>query len=418
MQILDAVRAFEAQMIEERRYLHANPELSGQETKTADYIVSQLDALGMNIHIVPSGGVIGVLNGGKEGPCVLLRADIDALPIQESEKNLKALRGVISQNPGVMHACGHDAHTAMLLCAARVLTQMKDELAGCVLFVFERGEEIGGKGFIEHLLPYIDEHFSVDACYATHVRWDIPAGMMLVLDGPVMAGAFGFDVTIHGRSGHGSRPDLASSPIDCFCAIHQQANALRMRVVDPEQVLTYSLGVVKAGEQKNIIPDSLRFAGTVRTYDVAGSGERFASELRKIIDSACAAHGCEAEYHAFTRPIYETRNHPQAAQFARRAIEKHVGAGTLISGTRWMATESMSAYLKLWPGVLSFTGIKNEALGCGANHHTPQFDVDEAALVPGAAAACAFALEYLATCPEMAFRRDIVSMQDLVTRCL
>lgn len=408
----------EAQMLAERRYLHANPELSGQETKTADYVVSALEALGMSIHIVPNGGVIGVLNEKKDGPCVLLRADIDALPIQESTQNLKGPRSVVSQNPGVMHACGHDAHTAMLLCAARVLTRMKDELAGSVLFVFERGEEIGGKGFIENLLPYIDEHFSVDACYATHVRWDIPSGKVVVLDGPVMAGAFGFDVTIHGRGGHGSRPDLASSPIDCFCAIHQQANALRMRVVDPEQVLTYSLGVVKAGEQKNIIPDSLRFAGTVRTYDVAGSGERFAAALHQIIDSACAAHGCEAEYHAFTRPIYETHNDPQAAQLARQAIEKHVGAEALVSGTRWMATESMSAYLKLWPGVLSFTGIKNEALGCGANHHTPQFDVDEAALAPGAAAACAFAVEFLASRPEMTFKRRIVSMQDLVARCL
>ena len=418
MQILDIVRAHEAQMLEERRYLHANPELSGQEIKTAAYVAAQLEALGMNVHVVPNGGVIGVLNENREGPCVLLRADIDALPIQESTQNLTRPRSVISQNPGVMHACGHDAHTAMLLCAARALTQMKDELAGSVLFVFERGEEIGGKGFIENLLPYIDEHFKVDACYATHVRWDIPAGKIVVLDGPVMAGAFGFDVTIHGQGSHGSRPDLASSPIDCFCAIHQQANALRMRVVDPEQVLTYSLGVVQAGEQKNIIPDSLRFAGTVRTYDVGGSGERFASQLRRIIDSACAAHGCEPEYHAFTRPIYETGNHPQTAQLAREAIARHVGPDTLAVGTRWMATESMSAYLRLWPGVLSFTGIRNEAGGCGANHHTPQFDIDEAALVPGAAAACAFAAEYLARRPEMAFTRDIVSMQDLVTRCL
>lgn len=418
MHILDTVRAYEAQMIADRRWLHAYPELSGQETQTVDYIVSALDALGLSIHIVPNGGVIGVLNARIGGPCVLLRADIDALPIQESAENLKGQRSVVSQNPGVMHACGHDAHTAMLLCAARVLTQMKEQIPGCVLFVFERGEEIGGKGYLENLLPYIEEKFEVGACYATHVRWDIPAGRIALLDGPAMAGAFGFDVTIRGKGGHGSRPDLAQSPIDCFCAIHQQANALRMRAVNPEQVLTYSLGVVQAGEQKNIIPDSLRFAGTVRTYDVVNSGERFAAELRRIIDHACASHGCEAEYHAFTKPIYETRNHPQAVQFARNAVTKHVGMTALGGGTRWMASESMSAYLKLWPGVLSFTGIRNEARGCGANHHTPQFDLDEAAMVPGAAAACAFAMEYLANRPEMAFKREIVSMQDLVARCL
>jgi len=418
MNTLDLIRPYEAQMIADRRWLHEHPELSGQETETIAYITRALEELGLSIHVIPNGGVIGVLGERAEGPCVLLRADCDALPVQESEENLTERRCCVSKNPGVMHACGHDAHTAMLLAAARALTAMKENVPGCVLFVFERGEEKGGKGFLENLLPYIEEHFNVGACYGAHVRWDIPAGKIAVMDGAVMAGAFGFDVAIHGKGGHGSRPDLAVSPIDCFCAIHQQAAALRMRAVEPDKVLTYSLGVVSAGEQGNTIPDSLRFAGTVRTFDTAVSGERFAREFRRIIDATCEAHGCTAEYTHFSKPLYETRNHAQLAARMRQAVTRNTGMLSLTSCAPWMASESFSAYLRLWPGVLAFVGVKNEKTGCGANHHTPQFDLDESAMRNGAAAACAFALDFLENRPEITFEREIVSMQDLVSRSI
>ena len=148
MTTMDILRPYEAQMIADRRWLHEHPELSGQETQTMDYIVKALEEMGLSIHIIPDGGVIGVLNERAEGPCVLLRADVDALPVMESEENLVERRCCISKNPGVMHACGHDAHTAMLLAAARALTAIKEDVQGCVLFVFERGEEKGGKGFL------------------------------------------------------------------------------------------------------------------------------------------------------------------------------------------------------------------------------------------------------------------------------
>lgn len=416
MTTLEMLRPFEAQMTADRRWLHEHPELSGCETETLSYIVKALEALHLGIHIVPGGGVIGVLGEGE--PCVLLRADCDALPIQESPTNLTFPRCCVSQNPGVMHACGHDAHMAMLLGAARALAAHWEEIPGCVLFVFERGEEKGGKGYLKHLLPYIEEKFAVGACYATHVRWDIPSGKIAVPESAAMAGAFGFDVTLHGKGGHGSRPDLAVSPIDCFAAIHAQLLALRMRAAAPEQVLTYSLGLVQAGEQGNTIPETLRFAGTVRTFDTAGAGERFAKETRRIIDGTCEAQGCTAEYTHFSKPLYEVRNHPEAAVRAKQAIARNVGMLSLTAASPWMASESMSAYLKLWPGVLTFTGIRNEKVGAGANHHTPQFDLDEAALLPGAAAACAFALDYLRERPAYAFAREIVSMQDLVSRSI
>lgn len=416
--LLERMRPYAAQLIAERRMLHAHPELSGQETRTMEMIAAALRELGLRVQVIPQGGVIGVLDGREDGACVLLRADCDALPIQESPSNLSQPRTCVSQNPGVMHACGHDAHMAMLLCAARTLAAMRDELAGRVLFVFEQGEERGGQGCLEHLLPAIDAQFRVDACYATHVRWDIPAGKLAVRPGAVMAGAFGFDVTIHGRGGHGSRPDLAASPIDCFCALHQQLSALRMRAAAPDQVLTYSLGLVQSGEQRNVIPDDLRFAGTVRTFDTAHAGERFADEMRRIIGHTCAAHGCGYTLTHFSRPMYEAANHPAAAALACEAIAGALGGDALTEGTPWMASETMGAYLRLWPGVLTFTGIANAQKGCGANHHTPAFDLDEDALLPGAAAACAYALETLRRRPKYDFQREIVSMDDLVSRSI
>ena len=418
MELLERVRGFGAQMIADRRWLHEHPELSGQETNTLAYITEALKALGLEVRAVPNGGVIGVLHAAQEGPCVLMRADVDALPVAESAENLTGARCCISGTPGVMHACGHDAHMAMLLCAARVLTSMRDEICGSVLFVFEQGEEKGGKGFLEHLLPYIEENFRVDVCMATHVRWDIPAGKVAVLQGTAMAGGFGFDVSIHGRGGHGSRPDIACSPIDCFTAIHQQLSALRLRAVAPDQVLTYSLGLVQAGEQSNVIPQDLRFAGTVRTYDTGVSGERFAAEAKKIIDRTCEAFGCTYTLMHFSKPLYETYNHPAAAQHARRAVSAVLGADALIEVAPWMASETMGAYLRLWPGVLTFTGIRNERMGSGANHHTPEFDVDEAAMQSGAAALLAYALDCLRTAPDYGFVREIVSMDDLVSRSI
>ena len=418
MNSLNMIRLCENEMIADRRWLHEHPELSGQETQTIDYITSRLESLGLSIYVIPQGGVIGVLNEKKEGPCVLLRADCDALPVAESAVNMKRPRACVSGVPGVMHACGHDAHMAMLLAAARTLSDIRDELPGGVLFVFERGEEVGGKGFLENLLPFIEEHFKVSTCYATHVRWDIPAGKIAIPSGAAMAGAFGFDVTIEGKGGHGSRPDLAVSPVDCFCAIHQQLQALRMRVVAPDQVLTYSLGVVEAGQQANVIPGSLRFAGTVRTFDTTRAGERFAKEMKNIIEHTCEAHGCTYTLSHFSKPLYEVYNHPQAAEFAQQAIAQGVHMGTLAVCEPWMASESMSAYLKLWPGVLAFTGVRNEEKGCGANHHTPEFDVDEGALAYGAAAAVAYAQAYLTKQPAYDFRREIVSMPDLVSRSI
>ncbi|MBQ8094598.1 MAG: amidohydrolase [Clostridia bacterium] len=388
--IMDRVQAERDNMIRERRYLHQHPELSGEEMETCAYIAAQLRGLGLEVHEVPPGGVIGLLGGHIRKPAILLRADIDALPIQESSRNLSCARTCISQVPGKMHACGHDAHTAMLLCAARILAEDPPDVP--VLFVFEEGEE-NNSGILT-LLPYLDAHFHIGACYATHVRWDIPAGQFGICPGTAMSGGFGFKIELRGRSGHGSRPDMAASPIDCFTQIHTRLMMLRMTEAEPDQVLTYSVGSVHAGQVTNIIPETLLFTGTVRTYDSARAGERFAAAMRAIVVETAASFGCEATFLHFPRLLYETSNDPVMRERFLSAVRTLVPEVQVEDVKPWMASETMSAYLKWWPGVLSFTGVRNEEKGCGAGHHTPEFDLDEDALATGVAAALAVVADW------------------------
>lgn len=417
MDIVSRIRAQYDQMVHDRRYLHAHPELSTREENTLRYIEDALHAMGIETRRITPGGVLGVINPGKAGRTVLLRADVDALAIEESPENLRGPKACVSQVPGVMHACGHDAHTAMILGAARALVGMKDELPGQVVLFFEQSEEIGGR--LLHVARELENSsLRPDICYGAHVRWDLPSGKIAVLDGGAMAGGFGFDVTLNGRGGHGSRPDLAHSPIDCFAAIHQHIQRMRLTRVAPDQVLTYSVGTLESGGTHNIIPETLRFAGTVRSFDVDGACEAFAADMRAAIEQIAALHGCQAVFNRYTHPIYETRNTPAMARLARTAVEKHLGADALTDGTPWMASESMNVLLRLYGGVLAFVGIRNDELGSGANHHTPRFDVDEQAMLPGAAAAAAFAAEVLACEKLPPFERRIVSLEDLTSRTI
>lgn len=417
MNIYEKVRAQYDLMVRDRRYLHAHPELSTKEENTLRYIEDELHAMGIETRRVTPGGVLGVINPGKAGRTVLLRADVDALAITENPCNLKGERTCVSQTPGVMHACGHDAHTAMILGAARVLQEMREELPGQVVLFFEQSEEIGGR--LLHVAKELESSsLRPDICYGAHVRWDIPSGKIAVLDGAAMAGGFGFDVKIKGRGGHGSRPDLAHSPVDCFAAIHQHVQAMRFKNVAPDQVLTYSVGIVESGGAPNIIPETLRFAGTVRSFDVDGACEQFAADMHKAIEQIAALYGCEVEFTRYTHPIYETRNTTEAAQLARAAVKTHVGEDALAEGSVWMASESLNVLLRLYGGVLAFVGIQNEEIGSGANHHTPEFDVDEAAMIPGAAAAAAFAVEALSCEKLPPFERKIISIEDLTSRTI
>lgn len=411
MDILALCREMFPETVRLRRHFHENPELSNVEYNTIAFLESYLKDLGIAVTNVPDGGLIGVIDSGRPGRTLLLRADTDALPIAESPQNLKGPKCCLSRVPGISHACGHDAHMAMLLTAARLLNSHKDAFAGKAVLCFERGEE--NNGDIVNLLPWIVRRsgLSIDGCYATHVRWDMPAGKVSIMPGSVMAGGISFTIEIDGTAGHGARPDLANSPIDCFTALYEELNSFRGRRVGPFECLTFSLGYLHAGDDKyNIIPDKLTFGGTARFFSYEKAGRPFEAFFLDALDRITALHGCSYKILQMPKALYEARNDPACAELGRAALLKDFGPGCLYDPEPWMASESFALFERLYPGVLAFTGIGNPELGCGANHHTPEFDIDEKGMIMGAAMAVSYTLAFLNT----DFKTDFIPTEEPV----
>lgn len=392
----ELARKYEDYIISLRRHFHENPEVSGKEEETVRKISEELTAMGVEHTVIPNGGVLAKLQGPKDnGRAVLIRADCDALPVKESPDNLlPGKRTCLSKNPGVMHACGHDGHTAMLLGTAKILKERESELAGTVYLCFERGEE--NTRNVIHIFKYIEEQgIHIDACYGTHVAAGLPSGSMYINDTDMNAGPMIFDITIVGRGGHGSRPDEASSPIDCFVAIYQRLQSLRLLKVSPFKTCAYSVGIVQAGTQDNIIPGSLRFAGSMRTFDPDGAGMQFHDAFKEAVDGICAAYDCKPVYNIYSRPALPVVNTPEFARFAREVISEAVPGLNVIQHEPEMGSESFGMYLAQWPGCFAQLGIGNPEKGTGAAHHNEAFDIDEAVLWTGSAASAEYAMRYL-----------------------
>lgn len=394
MRIAELAKGQEDYIISMRRYFHEHPEVTGKEFHTLQRIAEELDAMELPYVEIPEGGILATLQGKDSGKAVLLRAELDALAICEPEENLAGKRVCRSQTEGVMHACGHDGHIAMLLGAAKVLLEMKDQLEGRVYFCFEQGGEGGGN--VRYILDYLEkEQIHIDSVYAAHLYAPLESGKISVCDGAVMASNMPFHVTIRGKGGHGSRPDQANSPIDAFVEIYNRLAAWRMTKIDPFTPLTYSIGEVTAGNSQNVIPEELKFKGTMRTFDREGAGMTFHREFKKLIDSVCALHGCTAEYTRYTLPGFPVVNDPRCAALARKVLAEELGADCLASAQPWMASESFAKFLNRWQGVFAFIGINNPQKGTGGEHHNPLFDIDEDVLWKGSAAAACYALAFL-----------------------
>ncbi len=416
MELKQRAEQLQSYMVEQRRWFHENPERTGKEDNTIDHIAKELDKMpGIEYEVVHNGGILGSIKGGKPGKkTILLRADVDALPVEETKDNLKESgRTCVSKEGGVMHACGHDAHMAMQLGALKMLSDMKEEIPGTVHFVFERGEE-GGGNFI-WLLKRVEElGIDPDSAWAIHVYADLESGKMAILDGGVMAGSGGIDITIEGSGGHGSRPDQAISPIDCFCAIYQGMESLRLRRITPFKTLTYSIGMLNAGVVGNVIPQTLSFKGSARFYDVEEVGKPFLADLRNLCDHTAAAYNCKITYNNLSIPGFPVINDLECAQLAREALAKEIGPDFPVQPEPWMASESFSLYLKMWPGVFGLLGIKNPEKGTGAAHHNPAFDVDEDVLSLGAASTAAYTFAFLNSDMDTSARKHKAGFKDLI----
>ncbi|MDR2357106.1 MAG: amidohydrolase [Oscillospiraceae bacterium] len=399
MDIKALAAMYEPETIEIRRRLHREPELSNFETRTLKFIGEKLDEYAIRYIEVEKGGILGFIGDAESENTVLLRADIDALPIRENPRNLKRERDVISRNDGAQHACGHDAHTAMLLTAARILREHEGKLApGGVILLFERGEE--GTGNLRYLLRHIiGGGLRVSAAHAIHVRPDLDAGRIHIPLGPAMAGTAGFQTTLRGRGGHGSRPDMSNNPVDCFVAVYNALTSFRLRRTPPFEPFTFSVGLLSGGDKGNIIPAELTFGGSARFYSIE-AGEAFASEFKRVLDGVTAAYGCEYAG-GDIRLGYPTINHGALAEFARETARRTLGDAVLTDDEPLMGSESFAAVTRLWPAVMAFLGVRNVELGAGADLHSEFFDIDESALKLGVAETVAFASGFLQSKPKL-----------------
>lgn len=376
-----------------RRHLHRHPEPSAFELETIRYIAAQLEELNIPFVNIPDGGILATIDSGKPGKTVLLRADCDALRMQEDAKNAQQPKVCVSETDGLAHTCGHDAHTAMLLATGKILMQHKDAFTGKILLFFERGEE--GGFCIYYALKYIQQQkIPIDSCYCNHVTADFPAGVVGISNGPCNAASFSFHIALRGEGGHGSRPDRANNPVHCFVAIMEKLNDFRLRCTDPFQAITFDVCQVCAGSAANVIPDSLTFSGTARYFD-RGIGTQFRTYLKKAVDTCAAFYGCEAQYLEYREGCPPTATEKCCSALAKKAALSCLPAQNVHEREARLGSETFAFLTAYYPSARGIIGARNEEAGIIYNNHHPGFEIDEECLVYGTMMYAAYALEFL-----------------------
>ncbi|MBK8284795.1 MAG: amidohydrolase [Ahniella sp.] len=378
-----------------RRDFHQNPELGNRETRTAGIVAAELKRLGIDVQTgVAKTGVIGTLKGGKPGPRIALRADMDALPVVE-EVDLPFASTVRTQfngtEVGVMHACGHDAHTAILLGTARVLSAMRDDLAGEVLFVFQPAEEgppPGEEGGADLMMKEgVFEGRQPDAIFGLHVFYTLHSDQIGVREGPILAGSDRFSITVKGQQTHGAQPWRGVDPVLTAANIVSQSQSIVSRQLNISELpAVLSFGMVHGGLRWNIIPDRVELEGTIRTFDPVMRQDLF-DRLIRTAEHVAAAQGAEIEHKI---PMPEavnlvTYNDPTLTRAMRPSLERAVGADRVKTIPPNMVAEDFPRFTENLPGMYFFVGaIKPGAdLAKAAPNHSPRFEVDEGALDTG-----------------------------------
>jgi amidohydrolase len=378
-------------VIADRRYLHENPELSFHEHETAKFVAERLKSLGVeDIRAGIAGTGVTALIHGKKGPgkVVLVRADMDALPIlEENDVDYK------SKHDGVMHACGHDAHTAMLLGLARVLMDRRDEFKGTVKLLFQPAEELPPGGAIQMIREGVLEDPRVDAVFGLHVAADMPAGQIGVRSGPGSAASDRFRITIQGRGGHAARPQVAVDPVVVGAYIVTALQTLVARETDPLEAAVVTVGALLAGEAMNVIPDTAELRGTVRTLspEVRDLMQQRLTEIAEGVGQAMRAE-VNVDY---MRGYPSLQNDEAMTEIVRRAATEVVGEEQTIESKLGMGGEDFSYFSLERPGCFFRVGTRNEERGIVWGHHHPRFDVEEDGLAAGIATMANSVLSYL-----------------------
>lgn len=372
-----------------RRDFHMHPELGFQEVRTAGIVARELKSLGLEVTTgVAETGVVAMLEGAQPGPVVLLRFDMDALPIQEETGAEYA-----SQNPGVMHACGHDGHTAVGLTAARLLYAHRHELHGSVKLVFQPAEEgLGGAARMIH--EGVLDNPRPDAALALHVWNDKPLGWIGVTPGPVMAAAETFKIVVTGKGGHGAAPHLAVDPVLAASQIVVALQSIVSRNVPPLETAVVTVAAIHGGQAFNVIPPMVEMKGTIRSFNPEVRA-RVLERFEQIVQGTAQAFGCQAQIeNSFLTPAVV--NDPQITSRVQSLVGKVLPEATLDTNERTMGSEDMAYILQGVPGCFIFIGSANAEKHLDAPHHHPRFDFDERALPRAAALIAAAAADYLA----------------------
>lgn len=369
----DTHAALMQEVVAWRRHLHEHPELSFQEHETARFVQEQLQKLpNLTLSRPTETSVLAVLKG-KAGPgkTVLLRADMDALPIEE-----EADVPFKSKRAGVMHACGHDGHTAMLLGAAKILSAQPEELRGEVRFIFQHAEESFPGGASQVVAAGIMD--GVDVVVGEHLMSQVPTGVVVLREGPLLAASDAFDVTIQGKGGHGANPHETVDPVVIAAQVVLALQTVVSRQLDPIDTAVVTVAQIHGGTANNVIPDTVTLGGTVRSFD-QGVRQQLRERIEAIIRGVCNTYG--ATYTLEYRFGYAaTINDPATTQALHKMAKETLPEATLHEGKPNMGSEDFSAYLGKAPGTFIIVGAGGPG---AAPHHHPKFTIDERALEHG-----------------------------------
>ena len=396
-----AVMAITPKVVTWRRDIHEHAELSNRETRTSGVVAAHLKALGLEVRVIAKTGVVGVLKGAKPGPAVALRADMDGLPVtEEVDLPFKSrMRSTYAgQEVGVMHACGHDAHTAILMGAAEVLAGMRDQIAGSITFIFQPGEEGPPPGEVDGADAMVKEgaleNPHVTAIFGLHV-WPDEAGRISYKSGGAMSAADGLRIVVRGKQTHGAQPWRGVDPIVVSAQVITALQTITARQTDITLApAVVTIGMINGGIRNNIIPDSVVMVGTVRTFD-EGMRKDVQMRIRRTAEKIAEASGAVAEV-TLSGTSQVLVNDPALTARMAPTIAR-VANGRVNSNTVWMPSEDFPAFTKSIPGFYVFLGVNKAGVSAldAAPNHSPRFFVNEDALPTGVRTMVALALDYL-----------------------
>ncbi|MBY0098397.1 M20 family metallopeptidase [Mesobacillus maritimus] len=384
--VKEAINQYSEELTSLRRQLHSEPELSWQEENTTKFVCAYLEKLGISYRRTEPTGVIAEIKGGKPGKTVALRGDMDALSVQQLNKDL----AYASKEEGKMHACGHDAHTAMLLIAAKALNEVKEELPGNVRLIFQPAEEVaeGAKALVEQGAVE-----GVDNVFGIHIWSQIPTHKVSCSPGPSFASADLFTVTFTGRGGHGAMPQDCIDAAIVASAFVMNVQPVISRTIDPQQPAVLTVGKMTVGTRFNVIAENAVIEGTVRCFDPS-TRDHIETQLTHYADQVAALYGATAKVE-YTRGTQAVINDEYSANLVQKVAAEAFGEEVVYHEKPTMGGEDFSFYLDEVPGSFALVGCGNPEKDTEWAHHHGRFNIDEDALATGAELYAQYAWAYL-----------------------